>query len=87
MRLIVQQIQSGRFLVPSDEMGEPFFTRSLKDAGGGVVFDLESGLQLLADYSDVDEPCQLVDLDRLGTAADYPQTQNDETKGGKNGCG
>ena len=71
MRLLVQSTVTGRFLVPSPEGGEPTWVRSLREAGGGVVSDLEAAHQLVIDCLDVDDYAQVVDLDRLGTAEDY----------------
>jgi len=51
--------------------GEPTWTRSLREAGGGVVTDLEQAVQLLTDNTDSDDRAQVIDLDRLGTVNDY----------------
>lgn len=75
MRLIVQSITTGRFLAPSAD-GMPEFVVSLRESGGGVVSDLERACQLVEDYSDFDDICVIVDLDRLGTANDYTATDN-----------
>lgn len=72
MRLIVQSTTTGRFLAPSLEDGLPEWVVSLRDAGGGVVSDMETAHQLMDDHSDFDDRCIVVDLDRLGTANDYP---------------
>jgi hypothetical protein len=71
MRLVVQSTVTGRFLVPSPDGGEPMWVRSLREAGGGVVSDLEAAHQLVIDCLDVDDYAQVVDLDRLGTVNDY----------------
>lgn len=70
MRLIVQSITTGRFLAPSED-GTPEFVVSLRKAGAGVVSDLERACQLVEDYSDFDDVCVIIDLDRLGTVNDY----------------
>jgi hypothetical protein len=70
MRLLIQSMSSGRFLVPCGG-GDVEWVPSLKFAGGGVVDDLERALQLAADYGEFGEQVQLVDLDRLGTINDY----------------
>jgi hypothetical protein len=44
---------------------------SLREAGGGVVKDLESAHQLVQDWCEPEDLPQLIDLDRLGTEADY----------------
>lgn len=72
MRLLVQSTLTGRFLVPSPDGGEPVWVRSLREAGGGVVTDLETAHQLVIDCIDMDDFAQVVDLERLGTVNDYP---------------
>lgn len=71
-RYIVQSMVTGRFLCPALDGGEPHWVRSLREAGGGVVTDLEMAAQILADNADSDDRAVLVDLERLGTANDYP---------------
>lgn len=71
MRLLIQSKASGRFLAPSLSDGQPEWVFGLKEAGGGVVFDIESAHQLLDDWCEPDDFPQLIDLDRLGTEADY----------------
>lgn len=71
MRLLIQSQSTGRFLAPSLEDGQPGWVHSLKEAGGGVVFDIESAHQLVQDWCEPDDAPQLVDLDRLGTESDY----------------
>lgn len=72
MRLIVQSVITGRFLCPSLDGGEPVWVRSLREAGGGVVTDLDMAVQLIIDNTDSDDRAVLIDLDRLGTVNDYP---------------
>lgn len=72
MRLLVQSLATGKFLCPCPDGGEPIWVTSLQKAGGGVVDDLETAMQLAQDNCDFDDLPQLVDLDRLGTANDYP---------------
>ena len=71
MRLLIQSQSTGRFLAPSLEDGQPGWVASLKEAGGGVVRDVESAHQLVQDWCEPEDLPQLVDLDRLGTEADY----------------
>lgn len=71
-RLVIQSAATGKFLCPSLDGGEPVWVRSLREAGGGVCFDLESVSQLIEDCCEFDDVPQVVDLDRLGTAEDYP---------------
>ena len=71
MRLLIQSKPTGHFLAPSLDDGQPGWVASLKDAGGGVVFDVESAHQLVEDWCEPDDFPQLIDLDRLGTASDY----------------
>lgn len=72
MRLLIQSQSTGRFLAPSIEDGQPEWVSSLKEAGGGVVFDIEAAHQLMQDWCDLEDIPQIIDLDRLGTADDYP---------------
>ncbi len=71
MRLLIQSQNSGRFLCPNLDDGQPEWVASLKCAGGGVVFDLESAHQLVQDWCEAEDFPQLIDLDRLGTESDY----------------
>lgn len=71
MRLLVQDVTSGRFLVPSLDGGEPEWTNDLRKAGGGVFTDPEQAIQLVEDNMDFGHQLQVVDLDRLGTVNDY----------------
>ncbi len=71
MRLVVQSLASGRFLVPSLDDGSPEWVASLRDAGGGVVCDPDQAMQLVEDCTDPEDRAVIVDLERLGTAADY----------------
>lgn len=71
MRLLVQSLATGRFLCPSMQDGQPEWVASLREAGGGVVTDVEQAQQLVQDNCDFDDMPVLIDLDRLGTANDY----------------
>lgn len=71
-RLLIQSQSTGRFLCPSSSGGEPVWVQSLREAGGGVVADMEAVHQLVEDCCDADDMPQLIDLDRLGTINDYP---------------
>ena len=71
MRLLVQSLSTGRFLCPSMQDGQPEWVASLREAGGGVVNDVEQAQQLVQDNCDFDDMPILIDLDRLGTANDY----------------
>lgn len=71
MRLLVQSMSTGRFLAPSMTDGQPEWVTSLREAGGGVVFDLEAAHQLVVDCCESEDMPILIDLDRLGTEADY----------------
>jgi len=72
MRLVIQSLTTGRFLCPSLDGGEPNWVSSLREAGGGVIQDVEQAQQLFQDCCDFDDGAVLVDLDRLGTLNDYP---------------
>ena len=69
MRLLIQSKETGRFLVPAGD-GTMDWVGSLKEAGGGVIFDIETAFQIVSDL-DFDDYPQIVDLDRLGTESDY----------------
>lgn len=71
MRLLIQSLTTGRFLAPSLEDGQPEWVGSLREAGGGVVRDHESAMQLLHDNTEPDDQAIVIDLDRLGTVNDY----------------
>ncbi|PLC06013.1 hypothetical protein CY658_02890 [Variovorax sp. RO1] len=72
-RFVVQSKVTGRFLCPSPTDGTPEWVRELREAGGGVVTDFETALELVHEWSEMDEPVVVVDLDRLGTANDYTE--------------
>lgn len=73
-RYLIQSKTSGKFLIPSMEGGEPEWTLSLREAGGGVVSDLDSVNQLVEDHCEFDDMPTLIDLDRLGMANDYQKS-------------
>jgi len=70
-RLLIQSMNTGRFLVPSQEGGEPVWVSSLREAGGGVVADMETAAQLFEDNCEFEDQAIVIDLDRLGTRNDY----------------
>lgn len=71
-RFLIQSLVTGAFLVPDLEDGQPVWVAGLREAGGGVVSDADTAWQLVRDHCEPEDmPC-LVDLDRLGTANDYP---------------
>lgn len=72
MRLLIQSLATHRFLCPSLDGGEPVWVSSLREAGGGVVSDVETAHQLVQDNCEFEDQPILIDLDRLGTANDYP---------------
>lgn len=76
MRLLIQSLATGRFLCPSIEDGQPVWVASLREAGGGVVRDVESAHQLVQDNCEFDDQPVMVDLDRLGTINDYPPQED-----------
>ena len=76
-RLLIQSLSTGRFLCPSMEDGQPVWVVDLREAGGGVVADVESAHQLVQEWCEPDDSPCLVDLDRLGTPNDYmPASQS-----------
>jgi len=64
MRLIVQSLETGRFLAP-DELGQPEWVVSLALASGGITDDPERAFQLAQDWAEVGESVAIVDLDSL----------------------
>ena len=72
MRLLIQSQATLRFLCPSLDGGEPVWVSSLREAGGGVVADVETAVQLVEDNCEFEDQPILIDLDRLGTVNDYP---------------
>lgn len=73
-RYLIQSKSSGKFLIPSLDGNEPTWTASLREAGGGVVADLDSVNQLVEDHCDFDDMPTLIDLDRLGMSNDYTKS-------------
>jgi hypothetical protein len=71
-RYLLQSSVTGCYLCPSLEDGSPVWVRSLREAGGGVSTDPEDLAQMALDHCDFDDMPSIVDLDRLGTANDYP---------------
>lgn len=61
-RLIVQNVDTGRFLAPDQDM-EPRWFVSLLDAAPGVVDDEERAFQLAQDWAQIGERVQIIDLD------------------------
>lgn len=55
--------------------GEPVWVSSLREAGGGVVSDIETAHQLVQDNCEFEDQPILIDLDRLGTINDYPLSE------------
>jgi hypothetical protein len=70
-RYLVQSAVTGRFLCPSPRGDEPVWVRSLREAGGGVITDLDACHMLIIDNCDPDDRAFVVDLERLGTVNDY----------------
>nr|WP_315489893.1 hypothetical protein [uncultured Rhodoferax sp.] len=71
MRLLIQSMDTGRFLAPSADGGEPVWVSSLREAGGGVLADAEAIALLLQEHCDYEDQAIVIDLDRLGTTNDY----------------
>lgn len=71
MRYLIQSKTTGKFLCPALDGGEPVWVQSLREAGGGVVGDIDTINQLVEDNCDFEDMPTLIDLDRLGTADDY----------------
>lgn len=76
MRLLIQSKATGKFLCADLNGGEPVWVASLREAGGGVVTDIEAAHQLAEDHCDCEDEPVLIDLDRLGTVNDYPVTES-----------
>ena len=71
-RFLIQSKATGRFLCPALDGGEPVWVASLREAGGGVITDVEAVHQLVEDNCEFEDQPMLIDLDRLGTENDYP---------------
>lgn len=71
-RFLIQLRETGKFLCADPEGGEPIWVSNLQQAGGGVFEDEETAIQLIYDNCDFEDGPMLIDLDRLGTANDYP---------------
>jgi hypothetical protein len=71
-RLLIQSMNTGHFLTASPDGGEPIWVNSLREAGGGVVSDMERAAQLFEDHCEFEDQAIVIDLDRLGTKDDYP---------------
>ena len=59
-------------MCPDLDGGEPLWVKSLREAGGGVLADLDAAYQILFDNCDLEDQPVIVDLDKLGTSDDYP---------------
>lgn len=70
-RLLIQSRATGRFLAPHPEDNQPTWVVSLRQAGGGVMDDMERIAQLMQDHTEFEDLAQVIDLDRLGTENDY----------------
>lgn len=70
-RHLVQSVDTGKFLAPDPEDGQPVWVASLREAGGGVVTDHAEAVRMALEYIEQGEAVQVVDLDRLGTSNDY----------------
>jgi hypothetical protein len=68
-RLLIQSLATGMFLAP-DDLGQPDWVMSLRDAAGGVCSDVERVHQLIDDWCDFDDQPVCIDLDCLGTSND-----------------
>jgi hypothetical protein len=73
-RFLIQSKATGRFLCPALDGGEPVWVSSLREAGGGVITDIDAVHQLVHDNCESEDEPMLIDLDRLGTENDYPVT-------------
>lgn len=70
-RFLVQSLDTGCFLAPGLEDGQPEWVLSLRDAGGGVVPDYDDAAAMAIEYAEMGERVAVIDLDVLGTANDY----------------
>lgn len=70
-RLLIQSRATGRFLAPNPEDNQPYWCVALRQAGGGVMDDMERIAQLMLDHTEPEDLAQVIDLDRLGTPNDY----------------
>jgi hypothetical protein len=70
-RFLIQSRASGKFLAGLDG-DAPIWVADLREAGGGVLDDMDAVTALVVDHCDFDEFPFVIDLDRLGTFNDYP---------------
>lgn len=63
MRYVIQSADTGQFLAPSFEDGQPEWVTSLKHAC--IVEEFENCVQLIEDHTDFHERPQIIDLDNL----------------------
>lgn len=70
-RLLIQSRATGRFLCPDPEDNQPVWVVGLRQAGPGVMDDMDRIAQLMQDHTDYEDLAQVIDLDRLGTVNDY----------------
>lgn len=75
MRLLIQSKTTGKFLCPALDGGEPVWVVCLREAGGGVISDMDAVNQLVEDNCDFEDMPTLIDLDRLGTVNDYKKSR------------
>lgn len=68
-RYLIQSANTGKFLVMGAD-GEPDWITNLRDAGSGVVTDLDLIPQLIEDNCDFDDAPIVINLDILGTVND-----------------
>lgn len=68
-RLLIQSLSTRRFLAP-DDLGQPDWVVSLRDAASGVCSEVERIHQLIDDWCDFEDQPVCIDLDCLGTLAD-----------------
>lgn len=68
-RYLVQSVDTGRFLVPTDH--GPDWVARLDHACGGVIADWDEAGAMAVEYAEIGEAVIVVDLDRLGTAEGY----------------
>ena len=64
MKLLIQSLASGAFLVP-DENNQPCWVNDFAAAGCGVLDDFDNAAQMIIEYCDFDDRAQIVDLEAI----------------------
>lgn len=64
MKLLIQSLASGAFLVP-DENNQPCWVIDLNQCACGVLDDYDNAVQMIIEYCDFEHRAQIVDLEAI----------------------